>query len=464
MLVAVALGVVAVPVGDAAPVDGWDPRVAPIAHKVERLRHLKFLRPVPARFLTPAKFRKRVTTDEADLDRSDRRNLAVHEAELRSLGLVAGDFDLLATVNDEAGSGIVAYYDDRKEEMVIRGKRIDPEAKVTIAHELTHALQDQHYDLGTLTDHTRTDGADDALTALVEGDATVVEDGYYWALSRADRRKVDRAEEAAFGTEPDSGATPDAPDIVAATMDAPYALGPWMVRTVQDARGRRGLAAEFRSPPKTQLDYLLPTEALKTRPPRRLGAPKVPDGARRLQPKEPTDFGALDLYLMLASRIPFPNALQAADGWGNGREVLSRKDGTVCADVRLVGRQADATHAIGRALKAWGAAVTPTPVEVDAVHDSFHVCDPGDTATAPVPSAEDALAFAAARNELLSELVSGDFPPAIAGCIGHAIVAEPVMAELVASIASGDDPTKAAIKRIQRTVERLIDPCVARSA
>ena len=321
---------------------------------------------MPARFLTPAKFRARVTTDEKKLSKSDKRDLAIGEAELRSLALVSGGFDLFGSVNDEAGAGIVAYYDDEKEEMVIRGKRIDPEAKVTIAHELTHTLQDQHYDLAKLSDHVKTNGADDAVTALVEGDATVVENDYYWHLARADRRKVDRAEEAQFGTEPDSGAAPDAPDIVAATMDAPYALGPWMVTVVQDARGRRGLADEFGSPPRTQLDYLLPTTAVKPIRPRQLAAPKAPDRARRLQPKEPNDFGAFDLYLLLASRIPFPVALQAADGWGNGRETLSRKDGTVCADVRVVGHDHEASKAIGRALTSWGAAVGPTPVTVDA--------------------------------------------------------------------------------------------------
>lgn len=449
-----------VPVAAAAPVAGWDPRIAPIARRVEQLRHLKFLHPVPATFLPSAKFRKRVTTDDEELTKADKRELAIDEAELRALALVDGGFDLLATVNDEAGSGIVAYYDDRKQEMVIRGTKLDPETKVTVAHELTHALQDQHYDLGRLQDRVETNGADDALTALTEGDATVVENDYYWDLSKADRRKVDRAEQAAFGTEPDSAATPSDPDVIAASFDAPYALGPFLVTTIQDAKGRRGLTEAFRSPPRTQLDYLLPTQALKPQRPKRLAAPKVPAGARRLQRKDPTDFGAFDLYLLLASRIPYPSALQAADGWGNGREVLSRKDGVVCADVRVVGRDAASSRTIGTALAAWGAAVVPGPVTVDTAQGSFRVCDPGEVATAPTQSAEDALTFLAARNELVSEFVSGDLPPRIAGCVGHEIVADLVFTEVVAAFQSGEDPSKELVDAVQQSVGRLVDDCV----
>src|SRR4051812_4916136 len=36
----------------------WDPRIAPVAREVEHLRHLRFLHPIPARFLSDRAFRK----------------------------------------------------------------------------------------------------------------------------------------------------------------------------------------------------------------------------------------------------------------------------------------------------------------------------------------------------------------------------------------------------------------------
>src|SRR3954451_6784316 len=110
----VALGCVGV---DASVVAGandstrWDPRLAPIAHEVERLRHLRFEHPVPAEFLAAVKFRKRVTQDQAKTTKRQRRRLADSEAELRALGLVAGDFDLFRATNDVQGANVLAYYD-----------------------------------------------------------------------------------------------------------------------------------------------------------------------------------------------------------------------------------------------------------------------------------------------------------------------------------------------------------------
>src|SRR6185436_18525098 len=139
----------------------WDPRIEPIAHEVEQLRHLRFRHPVPARFLSDRAFRKEVTSDE-HLTAEDRRRDRVSEAELRSLGLVEGPFDLRTTVDDVQGSDVLAFYDSDRKRIVVRGKHLDAEHRVTLAHELTHGLQDQHYDLTKLQDAADTGGADDA--------------------------------------------------------------------------------------------------------------------------------------------------------------------------------------------------------------------------------------------------------------------------------------------------------------
>src|SRR6478752_7628880 len=161
----------------------WDPRLAPIAREVEHLRHLRFLHPIPARFLSDRAFRKEVTSDDhVGAAARARRRDAVSEAELRALGLVDGTFDLRTTVDDVQGSDVLAFYDSDRERIVVRGKHLDAEHRVTLAHELTHGLQDQHYDLTKLQDAADTGGADDALTALIEGDATRIEDAYYGQL------------------------------------------------------------------------------------------------------------------------------------------------------------------------------------------------------------------------------------------------------------------------------------------
>src|SRR5204863_9413211 len=123
-------------------------------------------------------------------------------------------------------------------------------------------------DLDALERAAHTGGADDALTALVEGDAMRVEDAYYWKLSARDRHAVDRAEGAVGdpGAGSDGGpANPDAAasddSFVGAQLDAPYEFGSGIVDVILAVGHRPGLAGAFHRPPATQLAMLQPSTA-----------------------------------------------------------------------------------------------------------------------------------------------------------------------------------------------------------
>jgi hypothetical protein len=439
---------------------GWDPRIAPIAHEVEQLRHLRFLHPIPARFLSDRAFRKVVTEDDAP-PTEERRLDHLAESELRALGLVAGSFDLHTTVDDVNGSDILAFYDSDAKRVVVRGKKLDAERSITLAHELTHGLQDQHYDLGRLEDATRTSGEDDALTALVEGDATRVEDDYYFKLSEADQHAVDAAEGA--GDAP-SGA-PGSPDelgagesFVSAQLDAPYAVGPGMVDVILATRHRPGLAHAFRSPPTLQLQMLQPSLAGTRVRPAHLVAPEPAAGEHRRR-NGPPDIGAMDLYFLLASRLPVATAIRAADAWGNGRELLVERGHTVCADLAFTGRDRDGSRRIADALRAWSAAMPAGTVEVRRQGLEVRACDPGASAAAPPNSADDALGFAADRAYLESSMVEGGVPTDLARCMADAAVVRPDYQHFV-EIATGPDQPKGATRTaFEGTLDALVQGC-----
>ena len=82
---------------------------------------------------------------------------------------------------------LLAYYDQDEDRIIIRGTEISPALSVTLVHELTHALQDQHFDLDR--EDESEDGGDEVFRSLVEGDATRVEDGYIASLSDDDRAR-----------------------------------------------------------------------------------------------------------------------------------------------------------------------------------------------------------------------------------------------------------------------------------
>ncbi len=102
---------------------------------------------------------------------------------LRALGLLDADQDVAELQLELLGDQVLGFYDDIEKRMVVVSDAgLDVEARITYAHEYTHALQDAAFGLDTL--ETDADGEDDrglARTALIEGDATVTM--LAWALA-----------------------------------------------------------------------------------------------------------------------------------------------------------------------------------------------------------------------------------------------------------------------------------------
>jgi hypothetical protein len=94
---------------------------------------------------------------------------------LRAFGLLTPEQDVAALQLELIGDSVLGFYDDVERRMVVVSDRgLDTEAKITYAHEYTHALQDAAFDLDSLD--TEAVGEDDrslARVTLIEGDATV---------------------------------------------------------------------------------------------------------------------------------------------------------------------------------------------------------------------------------------------------------------------------------------------------
>jgi uncharacterized protein YjaZ len=75
----------------------------------------------------------------------------------------------------------------------VRGTELTPSVESTLVHELTHALQFQHFDLGK--HHEELEEADDsaassAYTALVEGDARRIQAAWRENLSEEEQEAL----------------------------------------------------------------------------------------------------------------------------------------------------------------------------------------------------------------------------------------------------------------------------------
>jgi hypothetical protein len=163
---------------DSEPAAAPDTPVATIARRVEVLRGLRFEAvPVPQR-VSGAQARREGLED---LDRSyPAARRRADETVLKTLGLIEPDVDLRSVSASLFGEGGVAgYYDPRSKRLRIvtgaaTGSRVLRE--ITLAHELTHALEDQRFRLDL--EGGSSDDASLARLALVEGTATLVMQRY----------------------------------------------------------------------------------------------------------------------------------------------------------------------------------------------------------------------------------------------------------------------------------------------
>ena len=94
---------------------------------------------------------------------------------LRAFGLLEPDEDVAELQLQLLGDQVLGFYDDVEKRMVVVSDAgLDVEARVTYAHEYTHALQDAAFGLDTLeTDEPGQDDRGLARTAMIEGDASL---------------------------------------------------------------------------------------------------------------------------------------------------------------------------------------------------------------------------------------------------------------------------------------------------
>ena len=406
----------------------WDPRVADLAAFVERARGLSFDHPVRVDFLSPAAYTAAVTTDGEDLGEEERAELDVQAAQLRALGVASGDVDLVAAFNQVSDAGTLAFYNPDDESVRVRGTDLSVGLRVTLVHELTHALQDQHFGLADLLGDADDTSESDARRALAEGDATRVEVAYV-DEELSDEERVAYEEEYQAEVDQSVAGTADVPDFLNATFGVPYALGPPFVAMLLDAGGNEGVDDAFRDPPSTEEHLFDPASYLAGE------KGKAPDlDLEDLDDAfEEGPLGPPRWFLILAQRIDANTAFEAALGWGGDAYGTYTKGGRSC--VRAVFRgdtETDETE-MGEVIDAWAAAMPggkAKRIDVDG-HPGLDACDPGTAVDIPLAeSSGDLLVLPNTWGYLEAETARG-LGPEGSRCFARALLADIPYARLI---------------------------------
>lgn len=243
---------------------------------------------------------------------------------LRALGLLDEDEDVAELQLQLLGDQVLGFYDDVEKRMVVvTDAGLDPEARMTYAHEYTHALQDANFGLDRLEIDVA--GEDDrglARTALVEGDATVTM--LAWALTHLEPEELLQIR---TGTEiPDMSGIPS---WMVRQLEFPYVDGQMWVSSMT---GGSLTSPDFSEVDATWADPPDSTEQVMVADawdPREEPIPvDVPDLASALgdgwEEIDASPVGQATIEIILQHHGVAASAIQASEGWGGDQLVVAR--------------------------------------------------------------------------------------------------------------------------------------------
>ena len=264
----------------------------------------------------------------------------------QAIGLLSRDMSYVEAQKLLGEGGVLGYYDQESKELRVRSAQLTPFARTVVVHELTHALDDQRFDL----DRPEYDSSDDEIafgfTALAEGNARRIENKYRSSMSAADKANAN-AEELRLGA---SGAA------VLAKLNlsllqlevAPYDLGERFVAALLDKGGQATLDQAFADPPRTSEQVIDPAKYFAKEGRRTVNPPTADE-----PPFKTGVFGQVALQVMLGSANTARVAETAAAGWGGDWFVAWKESNRSCIRVDFVMESAKDTTELRDALTKW---------------------------------------------------------------------------------------------------------------
>lgn len=282
----------------------------------EELRELDFLEPPTVTIVTDEELASRVREQiEEELNPDD---LARDTALMVLLGLVSPDLDLLTMYTDLYSEQVAGYYDGELAEMVVpAGTELSGLQKVTLVHELTHALTDQHFAfdevIEQLDDEDRFDELS-ALQAVIEGDASFTELLYVTELTIEEKVEI-----VTESLDQDTTVFSQTPRFIQDLLLFPYIEGADFVESLWSSETGFDLVnAAYADPPVTTEQIYHPAAFRRGEEAMPVVLPDTPVVGYEVE--EEAVWGEVSFRVMFDQGLSTPaTADQAAKGWGGDR-------------------------------------------------------------------------------------------------------------------------------------------------
>jgi hypothetical protein len=261
-------------------------QAAGIAAELATISGMRLHHPVPCDFITKGQvneFLKRRVKEATTPG-----EIRAEELTLKKFGFVPADFNLEKTTIDLLTEQAAAFYDYDKKKLFVTETTSTETQTPVLAHELSHAIADQNFNLGKFIRQGRkSDDGATARLAVMEGQAT-------WLMSEYLARKMGQSLKNSPSLVKMMSALADsagqypvfdsAPLYLRQTLVFPYTKGMLFQQAVVERDGEEGFAEVFHHPPVSTQQILHPDKYFQGAVPSSpaLPDPKLPHGFKSL--------------------------------------------------------------------------------------------------------------------------------------------------------------------------------------
>jgi hypothetical protein len=319
-----------------------------------RISGMQLRHPVPCDYITKEKIKAFLDARMKDAARPE--EIRAEELTLKKFGFVPQDFDLAQTTVDLLTEQAAAFYDYNRKKLFITESTPSDTQEPVLAHELSHALADQNFNLARFIRQGRkSDDGSTARLAVMEGQAT-------WLMSEYLARKSGRSlkDSPALASsmsrlgEGASGEFPvydNAPLYMRLTLVFPYATGMLFQNAVCQRDGQEGFGEVFRRAPASTQQVIHPEAYFSNVKPTQpeLPAAHLPRGYKSLVGGA---LGEFDHAVLLEQFVGKQQAAEIAPHWRGCNFELreNKKAGRV---VLLYAAEWDSEESAGRYFAAY---------------------------------------------------------------------------------------------------------------
>jgi len=260
--------------------------------RVELIRNLEFNESVGVSVVERGSF----AAGELGGDEPGQALRTFDNAKFETLLLVGSGSDSIDTQEESLNSSVGGYYSTETGDIVIVADSGTPtlDGERTLAHELVHALQDQHFD--SLGEPARTRDAYNGKNGLVEGDANAVQD-VYMDRCGATWRCIDAPERS-----PGAGGDGSGLHMGVYLLEYfPYADGPSLIAHLRDGGDWSDVNAAYERVPTSATEVIDPAQYGSFEPRPIALEDDLRGGWERVRPADRPDHGRLGRSAIAAS-------------------------------------------------------------------------------------------------------------------------------------------------------------------